>query len=231
MVDGGQLIGREVGVRGDRGRHDGQAAELDRLAVHDGVGQLRGGPRPAVDPRRPAVGQHDVGRTVRRGDARPVETGGLHRPPPDGLALAGVVGVGPGQEVQAVERRLRTGRQAPRLDVDRAWFAERRRVEAEGDDDRLAGRPRGVQPGHGRGGVGQHGVVDRDDRRVPPRRRHGSAGDDDDAAPELARTGNRHASVPSVDPGRRNGVHSVKLGRGCHGSTAVTMPTVPSRTT
>ena len=90
-------------------------------------------------------------------------------------------------------------------------------------------RPRGVQAGDGWGRVGEHGVVDRDDRRVPPRRRHGSAGDDDDAAPELARTGDGHAR-PVRGSGRAKASQRQARPRVSRGA-AVTMPMVPSSTT
>ena len=207
VADRGQLVGGQVGVRGDGRRHDGQAADVDRLAVDDRLGERQRRARAAVDPGRAAVGQRDVGRPVGRRDGVVVEAGGLDAPPPHGVADAGVVRVGPGQEVQAVERRLAAGGQPPRLDGDRRRLAERRRVDAEGDDDRLAPGPRRVQPVDRRSRVGQHGVVDRDDRRVRPRRRDRGAGDDDDAATERGRPGHCHPFTA---------VTRAKLRRGCH---------------
>ena len=103
VADGGELVGGQVGVGRDERRHDGEAADVDGLAVDHRLGQRQRGARPAVDPCRATVGQRDVGRPVGRGDGGVVEPSGLDAPPPHGVADAGVVRVGPRQEVEAVE--------------------------------------------------------------------------------------------------------------------------------
>ena len=77
-----------------------------------------------------------------------------------------VVGVGPGQEVQAVEPWLGLRSQPPRLDGERLRFAEPGGIDCQLDDDRLPRRPRGVHPVDRRAGRGEDGFVDPHDRRV-----------------------------------------------------------------
>ena len=72
--DGGQLVRRQVVVRRDGGRDDGERAGVDRLAVDDGQAVDRAA-WPAVDPQRRAVGQHEVGGTVGGGDGALGQTG------------------------------------------------------------------------------------------------------------------------------------------------------------
>ena len=76
------------------------------------------------------------------------------------------------------------GVEAPWLDVDRLRLAEAGRIDAEGDDDRLAGGPCRVQAFDRVGRVGEGGLVDRDHGRAGPRRGDRGAGAHDDAPTE-----------------------------------------------
>ncbi len=191
MAHGGQLIGGQRGIRSDGRRHGGQRAEVDRLAVHDGapVDLRQRLARPAVDPRRRAAGQDDVGGPTGLG----TQAGRLDRPPPHRFAgPAGVVGVGPHEEVQPIEPRLRRRRQAPRFDVDRRRLPEPGGVDAQLDDDRLASRPGRVQTLDGRLRVDEGGLVDDDDRRLRPGCGWLGASHDDHAAAEHGGSRRRH---------------------------------------
>ena len=191
--DGGQLVGSEVGGRGHVGGDERQAPELDRVGVHDAgaVHDTERRPRAAVDPRRPAVGQHDVGRAVRGAvGAQPL---GLAGPPPDRLAVAGVVGVGPDEEVQPVDPRLEPRPERPRRVVPGRGGTERSRIDRQRHDDGFARRPGPVQLAHHLGGLGQGRLVDPHHGRAPPRLRHGPAVAHHDPAPERGRTRDGHA--------------------------------------
>ena len=170
--DRGELVGREIGTRLGGRRDGGERSEVDRVAVHDDEPVRRRHPRPAVDPRRRAVGERDVGRPVRRGGRPVVEARRLDRPPPHRIAGPGVVRVGPRQEVEAVEPRLGLGRRPPRLDRERLRLAELAPGRARGRR-RRAGAPATARAAAATvaARVGEHGVVDRDDGRVAPRHR------------------------------------------------------------
>jgi hypothetical protein len=205
------VVGRRHGIRrrrlglgrGDRRRvlggaaalgHGGEHALLDRLGVDEGgadVARRQVAPGAAVDPRRRAVGQQDVARAV--GGGRRPQALGLAAPPPHGGAGAGVVRVGPHEEVEPVERQVEPGVEQPggrRLVVDRV--AEAGRVDRQGDDHRPAGRPGLVQGGDHRLGRGQHRLVDGDHRGVGPRRRDGVARGDHHTPSQHGRPRNAH---------------------------------------
>ena len=150
-----------------------EVPELDRFGGYDGRPVQRDRQRrarAAVDPGRRAVRQDDVGLAPL---GRP-EPGRLAPPPPDRVALASsVVAVRPDEEVQAIGPGLEPRPDAPQVVGEPLRGPEGDRVDAEGDDDRLATGPGRVQPVDGRRRVRQHGVVDGDDRRVRPGRRHG----------------------------------------------------------
>ena len=153
-------------------------------------------PGPAVDPRRGAVRQPDVGGPVRRRLGPLVEPGRLDRPPPHGGLGASVVRVRPHEEVQAVVPGLGVGGEPPRLDRERLRLAEALGVDGEGDDDRLARRPRRMETPDRVARCVQHRIVDRDDRGVGPGRGWWEPGVDDDPAAEDRWTGCWHDGQP-----------------------------------
>ena len=98
---------------------------------------------------------------------------GLAAPPPDRVARgAGVVVVGPDEEVQAVEPGLEGGPDGPRLDRPRLGLPEPGRDRRPAPPPPAGGRPtpRAARPTHG-AGLGQGGLVDDHHRRPRPRRR------------------------------------------------------------
>ena len=196
--DGGQLVGREVGARGDLGGHDGQRAEVDRVAVDErsarpGAG-MRGPPSiHAGVPSGRVMSASPSGVAAAPSASRAALTPHHHV----SVAGAGVVGVGPGQEVQAVEPRLGLGRHPPRLDRERLRFPERRPGRCRGRSPPARAGPTPRAAGARWDRVGEHGVVDRDDRRVAPRRRRLGAGRHDDAPTERRRTRDGHARQPT----------------------------------
>ena len=201
--DGCELVGRQVGRRPGQRRHRAHVARLDRLGRHDGRPAGEGddvvAAGAAVDPGRTAVGQHDV--AVRLAvERRGARLQGLATPPPDRIAAAaGVVGVGPHQEVEPVVRQVECGREHGRVvsgevGPDRARGAEVGGVDPQGDDHRSAPGPvlvEGVDHVGSLVGRGvervEDGAVDGDDRRRGPGGRHRVADVHDDAPAEAGR--------------------------------------------
>jgi hypothetical protein len=179
--DGPHLVGRQVDRRGSgcgpRPRDDREQPLLDRLGVHDRAAQRRAevvAARTTVDPRPGAVGQHDVARGcvgtgvafAGRGRAQAQRLAG---PPPDRPAVAGVVGVGPDQEVQAVGPHLDVGTEPPGLvDLDTRRLAEPCRVDAERHHHRSPVGPGVVQRRDHPARTDERRLVDRDHRRAGP---------------------------------------------------------------
>jgi hypothetical protein len=195
-----ELVGGERGRRRHRSGLGSQRARLDRLAVHHGTAADRHRQRTAgatVDPGRAAVGQDDVTGLVgsgRRG-AAPLR---LRGPPPHGLAqpvAAGVVGVGPDQEVQPVEPRLDLRAEGPGLPPVPDRLTEPGRVDSQRHHHRLAVGPGPVQGAHDLGRIREGGLVDGDDRRRRPRCGWSVAGQHDDPTSELGGSGYGHAAT------------------------------------
>ena len=165
-----QLVGRQIRRRGHGRGRGPDVARLDRLGRHDGRtrGERAGvvAPRATVDPRGGAVGQGHVCRRRRppASSASAPALTGLAAPPPDRLdPAAGVVGVGPHQEVQPVVGRVEVGRQGRRIVAEavgpqRSRGAELGRVDPEGDDHGGAGGPVAVQRVDHVGSLGRRGV-------------------------------------------------------------------------
>ena len=109
-----------------------------------------------------------------------------------GSPAAGVVGVRPRQEVEAVVPRFGVGGERPRLGVDRLGVTEAGRVDLQLDDDRLASSPREVQPLNRAGRIGEYTLVDGDDIGGCPLCRDDTSHVDDDAAPEDGRPRQNH---------------------------------------
>ncbi len=158
--DGRELVGRQLRHRRGRLRRDRlEQPGVDRAGVDDGLGQARDAPaRAAVDPGVAAVGEDDVGRaSLARSQARR-----LRPPPPEGLAGAGVVVVGPDEVMEPVERQVERRRDRIGRRVGRLRGPEARGVDREDDHDRAPGDPVLVQPPHRLVGGAQHALVDLD---------------------------------------------------------------------
>ena len=112
VADRGELVGGQVGL-GWVAADWGERSRLGAPAVHDAgaVGVGCGGERTAVDPESRSVGELDVG-AVRflhpLGGEGPQD---LATVPPDRLSVAGVVVVGPHQEMQPLAGELEVGAQ------------------------------------------------------------------------------------------------------------------------
>ena len=160
---------------------------------------------PSTHAGRP-VGQHGR-RPGRPGSPRAPEPLGLAGPPPDRLAVAGVVGVGPDEEVQPVQPGLEPGARPSRARPPRPGArgtGPGRRPASTTTGSAL--RPGPVQPAHARRRA-RPGWRRRSGPRARPRhgRRHGPAvAHDDHAAAERGGTGHGHARGP-VAHGRRGG--------------------------
>ena len=165
----GQLVvgrGRPRAAPGGGGRRVSRPSSTDSrwmtAARRPFGGQGRRGP-PSIHARGPSARTH-VARAHRRParDAAP-GAGPALRPTttPARRRAPGVVGVGPHQEVQAVEPELEVGGQAPGLDHHRLGRAEPGRVDRQRRRRPAGARPR---PRAGRapsGRIGQGGLVDR----------------------------------------------------------------------
>ena len=196
-LDRGQLIGGQVGVRGDRGRDDGEAAE-----------------------RRPT-------RCARRRRPARAATAARRRPTPAGRRAARCRPARPAwrrRRRRGGPPSPPTTRRARRRGRRRCWprsgsaggraTARRRRASRHGSTSiergsrNVAGStPRAMTIGSrdahaacSRATVGAGSASTASSIVTTGASRHGGgtggAGDDDDAATELARTGDRHASVP-----------------------------------
>ena len=150
--DRGELVGGEVGGHGRPGRRRRrQPAELDRSRRATTAAPTRGsdgraGP-PSIHARR-AVRQR---RRRPRPASAPASSAAPSRPPcvahhQTGVPVAGVVGVGPDEEVEPVEPDLEAGAELPRLVGDR--LAARGTAPASTPSSTTTGRrrdPRVVQ--------------------------------------------------------------------------------------
>ena len=97
----------------------------------------KGRSRSAIDPRRPAVGEQHVAGPVGRQLGNAGQAGCLPGPPPHRVLRIGaaVIRVGPHQEVQPVQTRLKRRRHGPRLERIRDGIAKPGRVDSQPDDD------------------------------------------------------------------------------------------------
>ncbi len=190
---GGQLVRSQFGVGRTMGGRV-QVAGLDAPAVDHprprGDGRWIGWS--AVDKERRAVGPGQVGLPA-LGDAETGEPAGrLPAVPPDGLAAAGVVIVGPHQEVEPLHRELEGRREA----VDRAVVAlgGTQGVLRGGELDHQGPslEPRRMEEVGDLPGIGQLGVAHLHPGARCPRFGHRAAGQHDDAPAEFGWSGVRH---------------------------------------
>ena len=154
----------------------------DPDSVHDGALDAgdRTEARPAVDPRRGAVGKNDVQRpSLLRANPRRLDRGTPHQ-----SLVSAVVVVRASEEVEAFARELERRRRRVRRTILDLGHAQRAGVDGQLDHHRFARGPRRVQALHGRAGVPQHAVVDADAREPVEAFGHRVAAGDDDPAPE-----------------------------------------------
>ena len=167
--------------------------------MHDAevTGERRGSERSSVDVEGCAVSEHDVSR-ARLADARIVKASrGFASVPPDWLSVPGVIVVRPDEELQALPRELEMGTQVVHRLVVLLGVAQRRRVEGQLHDDRLALEPSPMKGRHRANRVGESLVVDEDPGALPPWLGRGHPWQHDDAAAKLRRTWHCHwANVP-----------------------------------
>ena len=170
VVDGGQLVRGQVRV----GRTPGVGRQPTGLGGPpvDGVRPVvgrRGVGRPAVDPPPPSVGPGHVGGPTLGHPPLGQAACGPAPVPPHRVPLAGVVAVGPHQEVQpfAPERESRIQRVHGAAVVLR--LPEHVGIERQFDHHGAALRPGGVEHPHHRPGIDQRGVVHDHARCVGPR--------------------------------------------------------------
>ena len=152
----GRRSGRPArGTRSSRPEVDDSAWTTHRPSSRPGQRAARA----AVDPGRRAVGQRHVGRR-RRGRPRRPSRAALRAHHQIGSPGAGVVGVGPHQEVEAVEPGLEPG---PRVHGSTGWCSGARN-RAGSTASSITTGSRAAQAACSRSttrrGVGQHGLVD-----------------------------------------------------------------------
>ena len=164
---------RPGGAQGVRHSVAGESerAGLGVPPVHDGEpgcqpGRMGG---TTVDEDRGAVGQRDVGVVARPHSLVGEAASGLASVPPDDLAAAGVVGIGPHQELQAFELELEGGGQGVRWVVAALSDPELVGTDPQLDHHRAAVGPGGMERVDRLARARQRRRVDHETRCRPPR--------------------------------------------------------------
>jgi hypothetical protein len=180
VIGGRRLVRREVCIDRLEGGRRIESSQCDALRMDHGFVDADRAARPAVDPRRGTVGEQHIGKA----SLCRTERGRLDPPPPCRIAVAGVVAVGPDEEMESFERKGERRSDLERSAVLRLRDSQHTGFDPELDDHRFAFDPRTLEPvEHGRGRF-QRGRVEHHNRRAVPRRRDGCVGGDHDGSAE-----------------------------------------------